>query len=99
MESTLVRERHTMASFLPRTFVVLGVHRSGTSFLSKALMDAGVKIAGGPIHYEDIDFVRLNMSIIQGAGGIWRNPPNRESLLESGNRHTNEIKALLYKKP
>jgi len=87
-----------MASFLPRTYIILGVHRSGTSFLAKTLKDVGIPLKGGPAHYEDIDFIKLNMKIIQEAGGIWKNPPDRESLLKSGENHKEEIQALLSAK-
>lgn len=79
----------------PKTYIVLGCHRSGTSFLTKALLDAGVKMGGQPIHYENGRFVSLNKDIIQGAGGTWRQPPEEDALLESGRGKEAEIVALL----
>lgn len=78
-----------------RVFIVLGAHRSGTSFLAKSLTDAGVTMCGGPIHYEDNDFVQLNKAIIQGVGGSWLAPPGREALLASGWERNDKIAALL----
>jgi len=57
-----------------KTYIILGMGRSGTSFLAKALKDQGVNIGnnfwgrenphGG---FEDWDFVKLN-KVINGAG-------------------------------
>lgn len=82
-------------SNVSRVFVVLGVHRSATSFLAKAFMDAGVAMVGSSIHYEDGGFVQLNKAIIQNAGGSWKSPPDVGALLESGQEHDAEIANLL----
>lgn len=61
-----------------RTYIVLGMHRSGTSFLAKALADQGVDMGKrlmGPLrndpidHYENMDFVELNREILRAANG------------------------------
>ena len=81
-----------------RVYIVLGAHRSGTSFLIRCLRDAGIPIGAGGIRGEDIDFVNLNMSIIKNAGGIWRAPPSAERLVVSGEQHSQQIADLLEKK-
>lgn len=79
----------------PKTYVVLGGHRSGTSFIVNCLKLAGVPIVGSPPRLEDLRFVRLNMKIIQDAGGIWLHPPDEEALRASGEKYADEIKALI----
>jgi hypothetical protein len=81
-----------------KVYIVLGGHRQGTSFLSRALRQAGVKMKGGPQHFEDGDFVGMNLKIIQAAGGIWREPPGSDELLEAGELHWMEIANLLSEK-
>ena len=83
---------------LPKTFIVLGVHRSGTSFVTKCLIDAGVEMGGQAIHYEDNAFVQLNMKIIQAAGGIWRNPPDPDALRIIGAEHADRIQRAIAAK-
>ena len=56
-----------------KTYIVLGMHRSGTSFISKALHDSGVDMGEGKLmgpnewnklgHYENTQFVSMNSQI------------------------------------
>jgi len=79
-----------------KTYVILGCHRSGTSFLARCLQSQPeVRLAGQPIHYEDPGFVALNASILAGAGGSWRNPPPREAVMASAEKHAVQIRELL----
>ncbi len=79
----------------PKTYIVIGCHRSGTSFLAQTLKDYGVDIKGGDGRLEDVRFVYLNRDIIQDAGGIWRRPPSREKILESTKKFEGRARELL----
>ncbi|MFH2049975.1 MAG: hypothetical protein ABIJ12_11065 [bacterium] len=50
----------------PKTYVVLGCRRSGTSFIANALLKMGVDMGSTPWRCEDIEFVKLNEKIING---------------------------------
>ena len=69
-----------------RTFVVLGMHRSGTSCVAGVLHHSGVYMGtsltkpwfanpkGG---YEDTEWVKVNARMIAANGGEWFNPPDQ----------------------
>jgi len=64
----------------PKTYVVLGMHKSGTSFIAKSLHDQGVEMGvrdADKKHtlYEHLEFNKLNREILREAGGSWDNPP------------------------
>ena len=68
-----------------KTFIVLGMHRSATSLLARGLhmsdIVMGERLLGKSEsnkygHWEDVDFVELNESILHSAGGTWDNPPS-----------------------
>lgn len=65
-----------------KTYVVLGVPHSATSFTTKALKDQGInfKVNTRDV-YQDIEFVILNERILSKAGGSWYNPPSEEKIL------------------
>jgi len=70
-----------------RTFVVLGMHRSATSLVAKALHDQGIEMGTGTAtaidrgsHFEDLSFVDINDSLLEKAGGSWDKPPAKEKL-------------------
>lgn len=72
-----------------KTYVVLGVHRSGTTFLSRALVEMGVDMGvGSNPHSEDGRFVARNQAIIQGAPG---------AVVAECDRHAEQIVALLQR--
>ena len=54
---------------------ILGMHRSGTSMMSKILIDSGVPMAIGKmwIHFEDGAAYRINEKIIRKNGYKWHN--------------------------
>ena len=81
-----------------KIYVVLGPHRSGTSFLARCLQQAGVAMAGHPARCEDIQFVKLNQAILRDAGGLWRNPPPEEAIHEAALAHEGEISSLLSRR-
>jgi len=81
-----------------KTYVVLGVHRSGTSFLSRALVEMGVDMGvGSNPHSEDGRFVARNQAIIQGAGGTWKAPPAPGAVVAECDGHAEQIVALLQR--
>jgi len=90
-----------------KTFVILGMHRSATSLLAKGLDEVGVYMGDellGPDnhniygHYEDIDFLKLNIKILETAGGSWDNPPEEEAILSLRREFGNKIESLVRKK-
>lgn len=60
----------------PKTFVVLGAPRSGTSFVARALQQAGVSMGGQALHYENQDFRKLNIALLEEARGSPEYPPD-----------------------
>jgi hypothetical protein len=84
-----------MESSQRRIYIVLGAHRSGTSFLTKCLIGAGVEMGGMPIHYESGRFVRLNEEILQAAGGNWKNPPSPQRITQEAVKRSEDIASLL----
>jgi len=65
-------------------YIILGMHRSGTSAVAAALYKMGVfmgeRLMGpGPWnpygHFEDIEFVAVNDAMLVTAGGSWYTPP------------------------
>ena len=91
-----------------RTYIILGMGRSGTSFLAKALKDQGVNIGnnfwgrenpnGG---FEDWDFVKLNRDIITEAGGAWgigAIPVSEELILSQKDKFKKRIIDIIQKK-
>ena len=81
----------------PKTYVVLGLNRSGTSLVANGLHKQGVFFGKGGWRLENGGFVNLNAKIIQAAGGTWNNPPPEKDLLHQGDLHAQEIqKAINY---
>jgi hypothetical protein len=92
------------ASSIKNTYIILGMHRSATSFIAKALKDQGVNIGErllGPSkgnfqgHFENVRFLELNRKILKKAGGNWDNPPSEEAIIKAGNELQGEIKRLV----
>lgn len=88
----------------PKTIVVLGMHRSATSLISKGLFLSGVSMGDEMLgthesnpwgHFEDIEFIALNDAILRAAGGSWDNPPPEEAILNQARRYDSSIKALV----
>ena len=88
-------------------FIVLGLHRSGTSLVANVLRCLNVKMGDrfprtnrhNPRGYwEDTDFIRLNVRILKRAEGKWSNPPAYEDILEAGQYYQDAIQALLQQK-
>ena len=88
-------------------FIVLGLHRSGTSLVANVLHCLNVKMGDrfprtnrhNPRGYwEDTDFIRLNARILRRAGGKWSNPPLHADILEAGIYYQDAIQALIQGK-
>jgi hypothetical protein len=91
----------------PRTVVVLGLARSGTSVVTGILKVLGVDM--GPSvddqanprgSHEDLDFAHLHREIFERAGagtGYW-NPPPRQAILALAPQLESAIRGLLEKK-
>lgn len=79
----------------PKTYVVIGAPRSGTSFLAKALIDAGVEMHPSTQFFEDLAFRELNIRIIKDAGGAPERPPSQEALTRAGAAHADDIATLI----
>lgn len=68
-----------------KTVVVIGMHSSGTSLVSSILDALGVQMNYNPTakvrwykNFEDSDFVKLNIQILNKSGGEWKNVPDYE---------------------
>lgn len=66
-----------------KTFIVLGMHGSGTSLVAGALRAMGIRMGTefmGPVKdyetHEDKDFVKVNAKVLQACGGDWAHPPD-----------------------
>lgn len=67
----------------PKTYVVLGMHKSGTSFISKALSEQNVSMGVNNFNvYENSSFVDLNNEFLKECGGSWNDPPTEEVIRE-----------------
>lgn len=89
-----------------KTYIILGMHRSGTSFLAKALHDQDVNIGKELLgagrgneagHFENMDFLMMNERLLRVAGGTWLNPPSKEAILEAKESHRDKIIELIDK--
>lgn len=88
-----------------KVYLVTGMHRSGTSFIAKALKNAGVYLGEdnailGPNqhnplgHYENAHFNSLSDRLLVGTGGSWDRLTAKDRLLEHSKREDwkNDIK-------
>lgn len=90
-----------------KTVIVLGMHRSGTSIvagiINKLHVNMGKKLLGkswtNPYgHFEDEDFMKLNVRILQSSGGSWDNPPVQNDICAQKSKFEVEIKDLVRTK-
>jgi len=78
----------------PKTYIVLGAHRSGTSFVADSLRSAGVDFKTGGWRTENGRGARFNRDIIQAAGGVWYDPPAEAAMLAAGALRSAEIQDM-----
>jgi len=78
-------------------YVVLGMHRSGTSLVSSMLHAAGIPMCRHTRcnrrtpsqpqgHWEDNAFLALNRRILYSAKGNWKRPPDRNALQSAADK-------------
>lgn len=91
-------------------YVILGMHRSGTSLTSSILQDFGINMGTNLLssnspsasnilgHYEDLDFLSINREFLTKHGRSWDNPyllnPEPNEIVEFKSKISNII---LYK--
>jgi len=84
--------------------VVLGMHRARTSLVANVLHHLGVHIgdrllganAWNPYgHWEDLDFLELNVEMLKAAGGDWANPPSTLRIRATAEWFGPEVRALV----
>ena len=86
-----------------KTFVVLGMHGSGTSLIAKAMAS---EINMGDIlcksnllrkngFWEDFEIVTIDREILKKAGGNWKDPPKRESILALKDEFEPQMKSIV----
>ena len=71
---------------MPRTVLILGMHRSGTSCLTGSLQEAGLQL--GEVNQktrcnekgtrENVAIMELNDAVLESAGASWDNPPRED---------------------
>lgn len=85
-------------------YIVLGLHRSGSSLVANILRCLNVKMGDrfpranrhNPRGYwEDTDFIRMNARLLRRAGGKWSQPPPHAEILAAGEFYAGQIKTLL----
>ena len=88
-------------------FIVLGLHRSGTSLVANTLRCLGVKMGdsfprttrhNSRGYWEDTEFIRMNVRILKMAGGKWSKPPAHAGILVAGDFYADDVKTLLERK-
>lgn len=84
-----------------KTFIVLGMHRSATSFVACGLHQAAVFMGDKFLppnrgnekgYFEDLGFVQLNDLILHRAGGSWDKPPSEKAIIDAGKSLAPDIK-------
>lgn len=84
----------------PDVICILGMHRSGTSFLAGSLQRAGLHLGhcntqarhNPKGNRENPDFVALNESILRANGGTWFGPPRK---IQWQDMHRRQAQALV----
>jgi len=89
-----------------KTFIVLGMHRSATSLTAKALHEQDNVAMGDELlgagkgneqgHFEDLDFLQMNMRLLQDAGGDWFNPPKEEKILSVSKMWEDDMRRMVH---
>jgi hypothetical protein len=75
--------------------IILGMHRSGTSMISRALDTFGLFLgAKKEVNHEALFFLRLNEWILDQAGATWDRPGPAARLLEDGELSRIAVDAL-----
>lgn len=108
MNKEKYEKKWNISNAISKTVVVLGMHRSGTSMIAGVLSKLGVNMGKNLLgkgltnplgHFEDQDFINLNVEILEAAGGSWDSPPARETILKQKDKFQNKIIDLVNNKP
>lgn len=90
-----------------KAVVVLAMHSSGSSLVASILDALGVNMNPNSKakvkwyqNYEDADFVRLNINILNKCGGEWKKPPPYERILvyRNNGEFDKSVKSLVAKR-
>ncbi|MDC1022340.1 glycosyltransferase [Schleiferiaceae bacterium] len=74
---------------------ILGMHRSGTTMVTRALSEAGVHVGTICDHNSEALYaIDVNERIFQAAGGSWWSPPTKEAILKAANDFETNLKDL-----
>lgn len=86
-------------------FVILGMHRSCTSMVSRALHEnkevfMGENMLGKTTcqprgHYEDLLFLSINEDILKACGGSWKNPPSEDQINSVKDEFSERVKKAI----
>jgi len=90
---------------MSETYIVLGMHRGGTSITAALLHHSGVEMLHGtpisnnresPIgYYENRKIMGTNDKILSVAGGSWKHPPSPDDIIYAGNKMNKQISTLI----
>lgn len=90
---------------MSKCFIVLGMHRSATSMIAKALYDQDhIDFRCPPQkpckdepfgHFEHHPIVGLNQKILRAAGGCWHRPPARKKIMAVAKQFRGQIQDVL----
>lgn len=103
-EDDCIYERAERLVIKPKQFIVLGMHRSGTSLVAHLLKEMGVFMGyeflepdeGNPLGYwEDVDFLALNKQILVALDGTWRTLFSRHDILVAKAEFEKRIQAIV----
>jgi len=85
-----------------KIYVVLGMHRSGTTFLAQALDNMGVEMGISKDAAKDLKCFfesktvgQVNNEIIHKAGGYWDDPPSDRAMAKSAKGLSAKLKKLM----
>jgi hypothetical protein len=99
----LIRWKILLGSKKSKLFLVLSLHRSGSSATAGVLYHLGVHMGDNLLdadysnpkgHFENIDFLKINEKILDSVGAKWSTPPSREPVIAS-NFPKSEIRSFL----
>ena len=84
--------------FLPKIkqpVFILGMHRSGTTMVTRALGEAGVHVGTILDHNSEALYgIDINDRILESAGGNWWSPTGLESVLDAASNFQSELTDL-----
>jgi hypothetical protein len=100
----LIRGKGLNGSTKSKLYLVLSLHRSGSSATAGVLHHLGVHMGDNLLdanysnpkgHFENIDFLNINEKILDSVGAKWSTPPLRETIISS-NFPISEIRSFLH---